>query len=270
MTDVVSQLLVKEKWMIVSGAGVSADSGVPTYRDKNGLWQRRPPVTHQDFMNDPGARQRFWSRNMVGWRFMVEAKPNASHHTLVKLEKVGLISCLVTQNVDGLHQLAGSRYVIDLHGRINTVSCTSCFAVVSRADLQYWLELNNSHYANLVGTILPDGDAGIDDIDFSSINVPVCQKCGGILKPDVVFFGDSIPKQRVANVSAELLLADGLLILGSSLMTYSGYRICLQAAKIGKPIVIVNQGITRADDIARVKSEESCEVVLKRWLEKAL
>jgi NAD-dependent SIR2 family protein deacetylase len=263
--DVISQLLLKSNWLVLTGAGVSAESGVPTYRDKQGNWQRKPPVMYQEFVKNHEARQRFWLRNMAGWRFMKEAEPNSSHRYLVDIEKHNKIKCLITQNVDGLHQRAGSNRVIDLHGRIDTVGCLSCCSNVPRSEIQDRLERYNPSLSNSVGKILPDGDADIDDIDFFSMKIPDCSYCNGILKPNVVFFGDSIPKQRLVAVSQQMDLADGLLVLGSSLAVYSGYRICLAASRQGKPIVIVNQGITRADHIASVKSEDRCEPILKAW-----
>ena len=265
MEDLIAQLISKSKWLVLTGAGVSAESGVPTYRDKQGNWQRKPPVTHQEFIKDHYARQRFWLRNMAGWRFMSEAEPNSSHRYLVDIEKANQITCLITQNVDGLHQRAGSNHVIDLHGRVDNVGCLSCLKYVPRIEIQELLEFYNPRLSRIVGQILPDGDADIDDVDFSTMKIPDCKYCGGILKPNVVFFGDSIPKPRLTDVSHQMELADGLLVLGSSLVVYSGYRICLEAARQHKPVIIVNQGITRADHIASVKTEERCSIILKAW-----
>ena len=266
MLNVIAKLIQNKQWLVVTGAGVSADSGVPTYRDDKGIWQRKPPVKHQEFVQQHNARQRFWSRNMVGWRFMSQAIPNESHSVLAELEKLGHIRCLVTQNVDGLHQRAGSQHVIDLHGRVDTVSCISCHLKFPRSPLQRWLEQNNPDFASLAGTIAPDGDADIDELDYSLMKVPDCEYCGGILKPDAVFFGDSIPKQRVADAEAEMLGASGLLVVGSSLSTYSGYRFCLWAKQQNKPIVIINQGETRGDEIACERTNQNCSSVLQVWL----
>ena len=268
MINVLDQLIQHTHWLVLTGAGVSAESGVPTYRDRHGVWQRKPPVTHQEFIQDHTARQRFWSRNMVGWRFMVSAKPNIAHNTLVDLEAIGYVGCLVTQNVDGLHQRAGSQKVIDLHGRVDTVTCISCQLKFPRQPLQQWLEQNNPDYAALSGAIAPDGDADIDELDYSAMQIPYCEYCGGILKPDAVFYGDSVPVQRLADAEREMLNAKGLVVVGSSLTTYSGYRFCLWAQQQKKPIVIINQGATRADTIATQCTDENCSQVLQNWLQR--
>jgi len=265
MQAVVDKLLTTGNWLVLTGAGVSASSGVPTYRDRNGVWQRKPPVTHQQFMQDYQSRQRFWSRNMVGWRFMSQAQPNYAHRALAELEKCNVLDHVVTQNVDGLHQRAGSRKVTDLHGRIDRVSCMSCGASQSRKDLQSWLEQSNPDYVQLSGHLGPDGDAEIDDLDYSHLVVPNCEKCGGILKPDAVFYGDSLPKQRLAKVEALMQKAQGLVVVGSSLTVFSGYRFCLWAQRQGKPIVILNEGQTRADPIATINYRGPCAPVLQLW-----
>lgn len=266
MQSALSLLTDHKAWLVLTGAGVSAESGVPTYRNSAGVWQRKQPVTHQDFMAQHSARQRFWSRNMAGWRFMTDAQPNSAHQALVRLQQLGVVSCLVTQNVDGLHQRAGSRAVIDLHGRVDKVSCMACGFQQPRAAIQSWLERKNPEYALLVGSIAPDGDADIDHLDYSSMQVPSCQNCGGIMKPNAVFYGDSVPKERVLKAEQQLQKADGLVVVGSSLMTYSGYRFCLWAQQQGKPILILNEGKTRADAIATVKIGGSCATVLWCWL----
>lgn len=270
MDHAIFTLNSRDCWLVLSGAGVSAESGVPTYRDKQGAWQRLPPVTHQEFAANHAARQRFWARNMVGWRHMLEAQPNRAHRALVELEQLGLVSYLVTQNVDGLHQRAGSKRVIDLHGRVDMVSCLSCGLKFPRAPLQTWLETNNPTYAQIAGAIAPDGDADIDQLDYTQLLVPDCEHCGGLLKPDAVFYGDSVPKQRVAMAQDQLGQAGGLLVVGSSLTVYSGYRFCLWAQSQGKPIVLFNDGKTRADPLATAKTEGSCAAALEMWLKKRL
>ena len=270
MQTVTTLLNSQARWLVLTGAGVSAESGVPTYRNRHGEWQRKPPVTHQEFVGNHRARQRFWARNLVGWRFMSNAQPNGAHNCLVSLEKLGLISCLVTQNVDGLHQRAGSQKVIDLHGRVDSVSCLSCNLRLPRAPLQAWLENNNPDFAKLAGAIAPDGDADVDNLDHSNMQVPDCENCGGILKPDAVFFGDSVPAQRVAEAEKQMHEADGLVVVGSSLVAFSGYRFCLWARKQDKPIVIINDGKTRADEIATVTVAGSCGDVLQGWLQRSV
>lgn len=266
MQAIISLLSAHEDWFVLTGAGVSAASGVPTYRNRDGVWQRKPPVTHQEFMAEQSSRQRFWSRNMVGWRFMIDAQPNSAHQALVKLQQLGMVSCLVTQNVDGLHQRAGSQSVIDLHGRVDSVSCMACGHKYPRTSLQTWLEAQNPEYALLAGGIAPDGDADLDHLDYSAMQVPDCEHCGGILKPDAVFYGDSVPKDRLLLAEQKLRQAKGLVVAGSSLMTYSGYRFCLWAQQQGKPIVLLNEGKTRADDIATLKIGGNCAEVLQGWL----
>jgi NAD-dependent SIR2 family protein deacetylase len=267
MKAAISMLRSRNNWLVLTGAGVSAESGVPTYRNSDGVWQRKQPVTHQQFMTDHRARQRFWLRNMVGWRFMTDAQPNQAHRALVSLGQLGVVSSLVTQNVDGLHQRAGSQGVIDLHGRVDTVACMGCGIKYPRAPMQQWLESNNPEQSRLAGTIAPDGDADIDHLDYGSMQVPDCEYCGGIIKPNAVFFGDSIPKDRVAEAQLQLQNAEGLLVVGSSLAVYSGYRFCLWAQQQGKPILIVNQGKTRADEIASLRVGGSCARVLQSWLD---
>ena len=265
MQALVDKLLTTRKWLVLTGAGVSASSGVPTYRDKNGVWQRKPPVTHQQFMQDYQSRQRFWSRNMVGWRFMSQAQPNHAHRALVALEHSNALTHIVTQNVDGLHQRAGSRRVLDLHGRVDSVSCMSCSTVFTRNSIQKWLDQKNPHFINISGHIGPDGDADIDDLDYSNLNIPDCEHCGGILKPDAVFFGASIPKARLTEAEGHMQRAAGLLVIGSSLTVFSGYRFCLWAQQQGKPIVILNEGSTRADQLATIKYSGPCAPVLQLW-----
>jgi len=248
--------------LVMTGAGISAASGVPTYRDSEGQWQRKPPVQHGAFIADGTVRQRFWARNMVGWRFMRDARPSPSHLALAELERLGHLACLVTQNVDGLHQRAGSRRVIDLHGRIDRVRCQGCGATVHRELIQQWLERHNPAFARLAGAIAPDGDADVDDLDYTSLRVCDCEHCGGILKPDAVFFGGNVPAAVLAETEAALARADALLVVGSSLMVYSGFRICRDAAGRGLPVAAINRGKTRADDLLSLKLELPCDVLL--------
>lgn len=273
MTDPPENLLFRfvhqhPRLLVLTGAGISAASGVPTYRDRHGRWQRKPPVQHQDFIRDHSTRQRFWARNMVGWRFICEASPNAAHRALATLEQRGRIQHLVTQNVDGLHQRAGSQKVIDLHGRIDRVLCLSCNSSYRRQDLQHWLEHRNPAFAQLAGAIAPDGDADVDNLDYSNLQVPDCENCGGILKPDAVFFGGSVPGKVVEHAREQLEKADALLVVGSSLMVYSGYRFCQWAQQLGKPIAAINQGETRADDFLSVKLNVSCHRLLPELAKK--
>lgn len=247
---------------VLTGAGCSTDSGIPDYRDANGGWKRPQPVTYQAFMGEQATRQRYWARSLVGWRRFGRALPNATHHALARLEQQGRVTALLTQNVDGLHQAAGHRHVIDLHGRLNEVRCMSCDLRSPRDTFQQALVELNPDWATLDAGDAPDGDADLDGRDFSSFDVPPCPHCGGILKPDVVFFGENVPRNRVDAAITSLNEADAMLVVGSSLMVFSGYRFAAAAARDGKPIAAVNMGKTRADPLLSLKIEQSCAQVL--------
>ncbi|QNK03914.1 NAD-dependent protein deacetylase [Dyella telluris] len=243
---------------VLTGAGCSTDSGIPDYRDTNGGWKRPQPVTYQAFMGEKATRQRYWARSLVGWRRFGRARPNATHHALARLEQQGRLTTLLTQNVDGLHQAAGHRDVIDLHGRLNEVRCMGCTARLPRDTFQQALVELNPAWALLDAGDAPDGDADLDGRDFSAFDVPPCPHCGGILKPDVVFFGENVPRDRVDAAITSLNNADAMLVVGSSLMVFSGYRFAAAAAREGKPIAAVNLGTTRADPLLSLKIEQSC------------
>jgi len=243
---------------VLTGAGVSAASGIPDYRDRNGAWKRAQPITLQAFTTDALARRRYWARSLVGWRRFGSAKPNAAHRALAALEAAGRIALLVTQNVDGLHQRAGSRNVLDLHGRLDAVRCLGCEARTPRADLQRALERSNPEWIALDALDAPDGDAELDGLPFERFRVPDCTACGGMLKPDVVFYGESVPRERVERAGRALAEADAMLVVGSSLMVYSGYRFALAAQRAGKPVAAVNIGRTRADDLLALSIDADC------------
>ncbi len=243
------------KLFVLTGAGCSTDSGIPDYRDANGEWKRPSPVTLQAFTGEDATRRRYWARSLVGWPTMAFARPGAAHRALVDLEKAGRIGLLLTQNVDGLHEAAGSRHTIDLHGRIDTVRCLGCETRTPRAEFQTELRRRNPRWAELEARAAPDGDADLEGLDFSAFDVPACPLCGGMLKPDVVFFGESVPRDRVAAAFAALEEADAVLVAGSSLMVYSGFRFVQAAAAAGKPIAAVNLGRTRADPLLTLKIE---------------
>jgi NAD-dependent SIR2 family protein deacetylase len=212
----------------------------------------------QDFVANERARQRYWARSLVGFRRMRAAQPNAAHRALAVLESQSRITQLVTQNVDGLHQAAGHRSVIDLHGRIDVVRCLACERRTPRELVQAELVERNPYFASLDALEAPDGDAVLDGIDFAPFEVPACRACGGLLKPDVVFFGERVPTERVQQAFAAVEVADAMLVVGSSLMVYSGYRFAHAAAQAGKPIAAVNLGRTRADDMLTLKISEPC------------
>lgn len=241
---------------VLTGAGCSTESGIPDYRDDNGDWKRPQPVTFQAFTGDTVTRKRYWARSLVGWPTMAQAQPGAAHRALVQLEDAGHVACLVTQNVDGLHGKAGSRAVIDLHGRIADVVCLGCGALSPRAALQELLRQRNPAWAVLQAGTAPDGDADLEHADFADFQVPPCPHCGGMLKPDVVFFGESVPRARVAAAQEALARADAVLVAGSSLMVYSGYRFAQAAAQLGKPMAAVNLGRTRADALLGLKVQQ--------------
>ncbi len=243
---------------VLTGAGISTASGIPDYRDHKGEWKRKTPIQHQDFIDKAAVRKRYWARSLLGWRYFGKAAPSAGHLALAQLEEAGHIALIVTQNVDGLHQRAGSKNVIDLHGRIGHLLCLECGARSTRAEFQPKLEAHNSRYTKLAARIAPDGDADLDLDSFDDFNVPACEHCDGVIMPDVVFYGGSVPKPRVAQAFAGLDAADAVLVAGSSLMVYSGYRFCKAAAEQGKPIAAINLGVTRADDLLAFKVEMPC------------
>ena len=247
---------------ILTGAGCSTGSGIADYRDLNGAWKRSQPVTFQAFMGKDETRRRYWARSLLGWRRLRRAAPNDTHRALARLEASGRSELLVTQNVDRLHQAAGSRDVIDLHGRIDIVRCMGCERRTPRDAMQDELAELNPDWLGLSAQGAPDGDADLDGVDFSSFSVPSCSRCGGVLKPDVVFFGENVPRERVETASRHLVQADAVLIVGSSLMVYSGFRFVETAARAGKPIAAVNLDRTRADGLLSLKVEQPCEAAL--------
>ncbi|GAB3041673.1 NAD-dependent protein deacetylase [Oleiagrimonas citrea] len=247
---------------VLTGAGCSTDSGIPDYRDLEGDWKRPPPMTYQVFTGEPVGRARYWARSMIGWRHFSAARANATHHALTMLERTGRVQMLVTQNVDGLHQAAGSRAVIDLHGRLDRVRCLQCDAVVARTDYQQRLERENPAWSDLEATHAPDGDAYLERDDFHTFSIPACMQCGGIMKPDVVFFGENVPRHRLQQAMQHFERADALLVIGSSLMVYSGYRFAAAAARRGLPIAAVNLGRNRADPLLELKLDCRCDEAL--------
>jgi NAD-dependent SIR2 family protein deacetylase len=247
---------------VLTGAGVSTGSGIPDYRDERGEWKRARPVEFRPFMAELKVRQRYWARSTVGWPIISRAQPNDAHHARARLETQGFIELLITQNVDGLHAKAGSRQVIDLHGRIDGVRCMACGHTMPRVELQQQLVAANPHWADIEARAAPDGDVDIDGRAFSDFVVPDCPRCGGILKPDVVFFGENVPPERVSRAFEAVSRSDALLVVGSSLMVYSGYRFAEAAAAAGKPIAAVNLGRTRADHLLALKISAPCDEVL--------
>jgi NAD-dependent SIR2 family protein deacetylase len=251
---------------VLTGAGCSTRSGIPDYRDHDGGWKRRPPVTLQAFLGDASTRSRYWARSLVGWRRFGHAQPNEAHAALAAFEASGHVDTLLTQNVDGLHQAAGSRNVIDLHGRLDRVRCLACERRVPRDEIQRELERRNPAWSALDALDAPDGDAELEGLDFDAFDVPACAICRGLLKPDVVFFGENVPRERVERASTQLDAADAMLVVGSSLMVYSGYRFVLAAVRAGKPVAALNVGRTRADELLTLKVEADCAHALQAAL----
>lgn len=247
---------------VLTGAGVSTRSGIPDYRDEQGEWKRARPVEFRPFMTDVKVRQRYWARSTVGWPIISRAQPNGAHHALARLETQGFIDSLITQNVDGLHARAGSQQVVDLHGRIDGVRCMGCAHTQARIELQQQLLAANPQWADIEARVAPDGDVELEGRDFGGFVVPECPQCGGILKPDVVFFGENVPPERVSSAFKAVARSAALLIVGSSLMVYSGYRFAEAAAAAGKPIAAVNLGRTRADHLLSLKISAPCDEVL--------
>ena len=251
---------------VLTGAGVSTASGIPGYRDRDGNWKHARPVQYSEFVGSARVRRRYWARSFLGWRRIAGAKPNPAHEALASLEANGLLDTLITQNVDGLHHRAGNRRIIDLHGRLDTVVCLACKRPVDRLAWQQRLaDANPAFQGESIG-VRPDGDIELDDESCRNFRVPACDACGGIMKPDVVFFGESVPGDRVAFATNAVARAAALLVVGSSLMVFSGFRFARQALETGKPIAILNRGRTRADDMAQLKIDGDCGDVLAKTL----
>jgi NAD-dependent SIR2 family protein deacetylase len=261
-------LLATRRFTTLTGAGVSTDSGIPDYRGPGA--PVRTPMTYQEFASGPDARRRYWARSYLGWARMHRAEPNRSHHALARLDAAGQVPLVITQNVDGLHERAGTRAVCALHGRIADVVCLSCRQRTSRAALQERMALLNPGFAaaHVTAATRPDGDVDLEST--SGFAVPGCERCGGVLKPDVVFFGENVPKPRVQRCVEALESAEALLVAGSSLTVLSGFRFVRHAHKLGMPVVIVNRGRTRGDDLATHKVDTGCAELLTALADAAL
>jgi NAD-dependent SIR2 family protein deacetylase len=250
--QVVTDLVADGDVAVLTGAGLSTESGIPDYRGPMGRSRSFAPITYQAFVASASDRQRYWARSHLGWRRIARALPNSGHVAIADLERRGLLSGIITQNVDGLHQAAGAQQVVDLHGRLERVICLDCGAASSRVALDDRLRAANASWVAHVSQLNPDGDAVVAARDVERFQVVGCERCGGLLKPDVVFFGESVPLPRVEESYAIVDNSSALLVLGSSLSVMSGYRFVRHAAKIGVPVAIVNQGPTRGDTHAEV------------------
>ena len=255
-------LAAHRRLFVLTGAGCSTDSGIPAYRDAQGSWKQSAPVNFTAFIGSEAIRKRYWARSLAGWPRVHSARPNGAHAALARLEQQGRIELLVTQNIDGLHQAAGSAQVIDLHGRIDQVRCMRCTRLMGRESLQAELLRCNPLWTGAAARAAPDGDADIEGLPFDQFVVPACGHCGGVLKPDVVFFGESVPRERVEEAMSRLERAEALLVVGSSLMVYSGYRFAQAAAGLGIPIAAINLGRTRADRLLTLKVCQPCSAAL--------
>lgn len=255
-TEAVAGLLAGGGVVALTGAGISTDSGIPDYRGPTGASRRvHAPMTYREFRQEPAARHRYWARSHAGWPLMLRTRPNAGHRALAQLEDRGLVSGVITQNVDGLHGAAGSRSVIDLHGRLDRVTCLDCSRVVPRAQVEEALVELNGDWRPTPRVHNPDGDVELTEEQIRAFRMVDCAACGGALKPDVVYFGETVPRPRVDECFARVEAASVLLVLGSSLHVFSGRRFVQRAADCGIPIVIVNQGPTRGDGLARIRVE---------------
>ena len=269
------ELLHGRRTVVLAGAGCSTESGIPDYRGPEGSLKTRKPVQYGEFVRSAGNRRRYWARSTVGWRRVAGARPNPAHHALAALEEASLVGGVITQNVDGLHHAAGSRRVIELHGSLAWVICLECGHRITRTAMQERLEAANRSWVAEVESgagqstpeSAPDGDAELAPDAYEDFTIPGCSECGGVLKPDVVFFGENVPKDRVADCWSMVDEADSLLVVGSSLTVYSGRRFIYGAAERAMPIGVVNLGPTRADEYAAAKVDGRLGEVMPRLVE---
>ena len=269
--DTLLNLMHSKSMVVLTGAGISTSSGIPDYRDSEGVRRGRQPMMFQEFLNAPEARRRYWARAMLGWPRVRVAQPNAAHQALATLQTHGIITGVITQNVDTLHDQAGSHDVVELHGSLHWVVCLDCRQRTERDVIQLSLEAQNPYLAGVDATQAPDGDTLLDESFEARFQVPHCPHCGGErMKPDVVFFGENVAPPTAAKAMARIEQADGLLVVGSSLMAYSAFRLCRATVDQGKPIIAINIGKTRADDLLDLKIEASCEQLLPQLTEQLI
>jgi NAD-dependent SIR2 family protein deacetylase len=262
-------LMAQKRFVVLTGAGISTPSGIPDYRDTDGVRRGKAPMMFQEFLGSPEARRRYWARAMLGWPRVRVAQPNAAHRALATLQSHGYIDGLITQNVDTLHDQAGSTDVVELHGSLHRVLCLDCGERIDRAAIQPLMEAQNPYLADVDAVQAPDGDTLLDPAFESRFQLPHCPHCDGErLKPDVVFFGENVAPPTAAQALASVTHADGLLVVGSSLMAYSAFRLCKAISEQGKPLVAINIGKTRADELLDLKIEMSCEALLPELAER--
>jgi NAD+-dependent protein deacetylase sirtuin 4 len=266
--DALAAVLSGRRFAVLTGAGISTESGIPDYRGPETRKRARAPIQYNAFLGDAGARQRYWARAAVGWGRVSAARPNAGHRALARLEQAGLVSGVITQNVDGLHQQAGSRRVVELHGALARVCCLGCGDRVGRSHVQDRLGALNPGWSARPAEVAPDGDAELDAATLRGFVVPACERCGGVLKPDVVFFGECVPAETVAAAWQVFEAGEALLVAGSSLAVFSGYRFVLRASQTGRPVALATLGETRGDALAAVKIEAPLGQVLPALAER--
>lgn len=261
--DTLQRAMAGRRFVVLTGAGISTSSGIPDYRDSEGVRRGKAPMMYQEFLATPQARRRYWARAMLGWPRVRIAQPNPAHLALATLQQRGRISGLITQNVDTLHDQAGSHDVIELHGSLHRVLCLDCQLRSERGVIQRQMEIDNPYLAQVHAVQAPDGDTLLDPAFEEHFQVPRCPHCnGGRLKPDVVFFGENVAPATAARAMNAVEHAEGLLVVGSSLMAYSAFRLCKAMVERGKPVIAINLGKTRGDELLQVKIEASCERLL--------
>ena len=261
--DTLHRALAERRFLVLTGAGISTSSGIPDYRDSEGVRRGKAPMMYQEFLATPQARRRYWARAMLGWPRVRIAQPNNAHRALATLQQRQRISGLITQNVDTLHDQAGSHDVIELHGSLHRVLCLDCQLRSPRDGVQRQMEIANPYLAQVHAVQAPDGDTLLDPTFEEQFQVPHCPHCDGErLKPDVVFFGENVAPATAATAMAAVAQAEGLLVVGSSLMAYSAFRLCKAMVEQGKPVIAINLGKTRGDELLQVKIEASCERLL--------
>ena len=267
--DTLHRAMAERRFLVLTGAGISTSSGIPDYRDSEGVRRGKSPMMYQEFLATPQARRRYWARAMLGWPRVRIAQPNKAHRALATLQQRERISGLITQNVDALHDQAGSDEVIELHGSLHWVLCLDCQQRSERDVIQRVMEDQNPYLAGVDAVQAPDGDTLLDPAFEERFQVPHCPYCNGQrLKPDVVFFGENVAQATAAKAMAAVMHAEGLLVVGSSLMAYSAFRLCKAMVEHSKPVIAINLGKTRGDELLQVKIEASCERLLPLLVER--
>jgi len=267
--DTLHRAMAERRFLVLTGAGISTSSGIPDYRDSEGVRRGKAPMMLQEFLATPEARRRYWARAMLGWPRVRIAHPNKAHLALATLQQRQRITGLITQNVDTLHDQAGSHDVIELHGSLHRVLCLDCQQPSERDLIQHRMEIDNPYLAGVDAVQAPDGDTLLDPAFEERFQVPRCPHCGGQrLKPDVVFFGENVAPVTAARAMAAVDAAEGLLVVGSSLMAYSAFRLCKAMVEQDKPVIAINLGKTRGDELLQLKIEASCERLLPLLVER--